>query len=145
VRASLSTPSHYNYYRDYDSSLGRYVESDPTGLRGGLNTYAYVASNPLAYIDSEGLVGGATESCEHYAKRCAQSGGKSLYYCKLAQGACQYTPDSKWTRCVRQCLQDFDMACSRNADGSPSTNCTIDAHIHCWTKCPGDSCPSTKK
>lgn len=49
------TGLHYNYFRDYDPSTGRYIQSDPIGLAGGLNTYAYVDSNPLTYSDPEGL------------------------------------------------------------------------------------------
>jgi RHS repeat-associated protein len=49
------TGKHYNYYRDFDPSIGRYIESDPIGLRGGLNTYAYVDGNPLTLTDELGL------------------------------------------------------------------------------------------
>ena len=55
------TGLHYNYFRDYDPATGRYVQSDPIGLDGGINTFAYAGGNPLGLYDSLGL---APECCE---------------------------------------------------------------------------------
>ncbi len=47
---------YYNWYRDYNPALGRYVQSDPIGLASGsMSTYGYVNGNPLSAYDDMGL------------------------------------------------------------------------------------------
>jgi RHS repeat-associated protein len=54
-QATDASEMFYNYQREYDSSVGRYSQSDPIGLKGGVSTFAYVESSPLRSIDSTGL------------------------------------------------------------------------------------------
>ena len=53
--ADFETGYSYNYFRDYDPSLGRYLQSDPIGLLGGVNTYSYVSASPVQLQDLYGL------------------------------------------------------------------------------------------
>ncbi len=79
-RTSLAFPGqiidiadrHYNLYRDYDPTLGRYLQADPIGLAGGDNVYGYVSGNPVNVVDPTGefgnfIVGGVTGFLSGYA------------------------------------------------------------------------------
>jgi RHS repeat-associated protein len=49
------TGLNYNYMRDYNPVIGRYIETDPVGLRGGINLYLYAGANSLRFTDPIGL------------------------------------------------------------------------------------------
>jgi RHS repeat-associated protein len=49
------TGLNYNWHRDYKPELGRYIESDPIGLRGGINLYTYALNSPLKFVDPKGF------------------------------------------------------------------------------------------
>jgi RHS repeat-associated protein len=89
------TGLHYNYFRDYDPGTGRYVESDPIGLDGGLNTYTYVDNNPLRYTDPLGLL---------QIKPSRRKDGIDAIGDLLDTKICDWWPASCLFKCVRwQC------------------------------------------
>ncbi|MGA8026598.1 MAG: chitobiase/beta-hexosaminidase C-terminal domain-containing protein [Bryobacteraceae bacterium] len=51
----FETGFHHNGFRDYMPNLGRYLESDPIGLAGGVNPFLYVDANPVNSFDPLGL------------------------------------------------------------------------------------------
>lgn len=53
-RYDAASGLNYNYFRDYEPGTGRYSQSDPIGLGGGVSTYGYVGGDPLAFIDPLG-------------------------------------------------------------------------------------------
>lgn len=51
------TGFHHNYNRDYDPSIGRYLQKDPIGISEDLNIYAYSNLDPIGRVDPLGLYG----------------------------------------------------------------------------------------
>ena len=88
----LETGTSYNYFRDYDPQIGRYVESDPIGLKAGINTYAYTESSPVDLADPTGLL-----SCTYHNATgrlfCYNNAGSELLLtgglAAAGQGMCQ--------------------------------------------------------
>lgn len=58
----------YNYFRDYDPATGRFVESDPLGLAGGINLFAYVGGTPTHASDPLGLQTVIVVNNNHWAE-----------------------------------------------------------------------------
>ncbi|WP_258393609.1 MULTISPECIES: RHS repeat-associated core domain-containing protein [Stenotrophomonas] len=54
-QATDASGMFYNYQREYDPVVGRYSQSDPIGLMGGMSAYAYVDGAPTLAIDALGL------------------------------------------------------------------------------------------
>jgi len=73
------TGLHHNGMRDYDPTLGRYIESDPIGLAGGINTYAYAGGNPLKWTDPTGTNSGSAGP----PSTCGKLAGDVIHVCYL--------------------------------------------------------------
>jgi RHS repeat-associated protein len=50
----LESTFNHNGFRDYAATLTRYIQTDPIGLAGGMNTYQYAGGNPFKYVDPSG-------------------------------------------------------------------------------------------
>jgi RHS repeat-associated protein len=96
-RYGSETGLHYNYFRDYDPSIGRYAESDPIGLNGGLNTYAYVGGRPLRYVDPRGLKCNCDKSVLNFAGTFNAAYGMDAVYGSLDAG---FAFDTEGNQCL---------------------------------------------
>jgi len=140
--ADTESGLNYNYFRDYDSSTGRYTTFDPIGLAGGINGYAYVENRPTILTDPLGLDPWwrepqsfpGPEACSYYESRCTQSCGEDRYACE-AKKCCESFGDNRGSNCTRKCLIDEDVRQCAHLTGAAQDRCRKNAHIGCYTVC----------
>lgn len=101
------TNNHYNYFRDYDPQTGRYLQSDPIGLAGGINTYAYVEGNPLLGVDPMGLC-----NCSRVLSDAIARNNDPGYSVKGTKGGKRGYP--KCTGWLHDVLENTDVAPTRH-------------------------------
>ena len=98
-----------NRNREYNPRGGRYMQSDPIGLAGGINTYGYVGGNPLSYTDPTGLSGVAAAG--------VATGAAALALCN-AVPACQRKLQQLAQQCVDSAGRLKDWMRSEGADSA---------------------------
>lgn len=121
--ADRETNLFYNYFRDYDPALGRYAESDPIGLYGGINTYAYANNSALLLVDVKGLVPGPCDIAKqppnpNDACKCNRDAMADVCKCYQehpsifvpGRGVCIERAYLKKSKCIQNCAEN---ACRR--------------------------------
>lgn len=88
-----ATGLNYNYFRDYEAGVGRYVQSDPLGISDGPSTYGYVRQNALALVDSHGnsATPAAVQNFRQLAEQARAEAISKMRACKRED--CGQVPD----------------------------------------------------
>jgi RHS repeat-associated protein len=127
---------HQNYMRDYDPAVGRYVESDPIGLKGGIDPYVYALSEPTVFSDPSGLSTSLTVRCGpvmsgqvHCAvvARCSKTGEATRFELGGPVGATNW--QKSWSGLIPP------KSSTPNPPGTPASNETDYS-----ATCSGDDC-----
>ena len=145
--ADKETNLAYNVARDYDSAIGRYIQSDPIGLAGGINAFAYANLSPLSFWDLDGRAptnqNQATAACSYYDDVAQKYGCR---YHAFASGVCRGQNrfvnaissicgiTNPQMNCIRACLIESDKRARGNSQ------CRIGP-----TGCPDKSSQCTRK
>jgi RHS repeat-associated protein len=114
----------YNFQRNYDPKIGRYLQADPIGLKGGANRFGYVDGRPIRHSDSHG---------EMTDKECCNSAQTELV--GKNQGGGVFCCDGRQIPCARarrpgqggdyitECIKSHEKDHIDNGDSEPCKQC----------------------
>ena len=121
----VETGKHYNYYRDYDRSIGRYLQSDPLGVAAGLATFSYVDSDPLTNRDPLGLAKAGKG-------KWAECTDEDMAYCRQECGSRGVKTCRKWWR-IATGVEGGEVVKGWVPALKPSCNCNESCDTGCKT------------
>ena len=136
------TGLHQNWHRDYDPGVGRYLQSDPIGLKGGLNTYAYVAGNPMRFVDPRGLDTAGCDGIPDWLETPCRLECCAKHDECFSNNKC--TASSWYSECSKECdgcnseVKKCIVACGWDKTDDPSKPNYYCAKQERYVKIPGD-------
>ena len=124
-----------------ESASARYIQSDPVGLEGGFNTYAYVGNNPLRYVDPKGLLtkcksglnvlGGKQVGALHHEFSCFKTDDGKMVCRGFGRDPESSVEDAVVNQVSGSVLKDGE-------NYSSDTTCEPDDNNKCMDKCAAD-------
>ena len=136
------TGLHQNWHRDYDPSIGRYLQSDPIGLAGGLSTYGYAKQNALRFVDPMGLDTAGCDGIPDFLETPCRLECCAKHDECFSKNSC--TSDSWYSECSKECdgcnsdVTACIAACEGDKTDDPSRPNYYCAKEKRYIKIPGD-------